>query len=192
MDATAGYPAFVPPDPAQPGLSRAAATYVVEAADPAAPECVTLLAAYAAEVGSRQLGRPATAAENDVFARTNAMTGMTPPTGAFLLVRDPGRQAVGCVGVRWLDAATGEVKRMYVAPAGRGHGLGWVLLRAAHAAIVASGRSRSRLDTRNELTEAIGLYRAAGYRPIPAYNDNPYAQQWFEADLVPPGGTIEP
>lgn len=155
---------------------------VVEPADPDAPEGAALLREYTAEVGSRQLGRPATEAEIDEFVRTNSSAGMVPPKGAFLVARVAGR-AVGCVGVRWLDEATGEVKRMYVGPGGRGLGLGRLLLSAAHDAIRASGRTRSRLDTRGELTEAIGLYRAAGYREIPRYNDNPYAQQWFEADL---------
>lgn len=164
-------------------VERNRAGSVVVRADPDDPEAAALLREYTAEVGSRQLGRPATEAEIEEFVRTNSSTGMRPPDGEFLLVRRAGR-ALGCAGVRWLDAYTGEVKRMYVAPAGRGHGLGRVLLDAAHEAIRPSGRNRSRLDTRGELGEAIGLYRAAGYREIPRYNENPYAQQWFEADLT--------
>lgn len=152
-------------------------------ADPDEPDAAALLAAYTADVGSRQLGRAVTAEEVAEFLRRNSSSGMTPPNGQFLVVRRGGR-AIGCVGVRWLDAEIGEVKRMYVAPQGRGLGLGRVLLRAAHDAIRASGRTRARLDTRAELTEAIGLYLASGYHEIPAYNDNPYAQQWFEADLT--------
>jgi hypothetical protein len=33
------------------------------------------------------------------------------------------------------------------------------------------------------LTEAIALYRAAGYREVPAFNDEPYAHHWFEKVL---------
>lgn len=40
-----------------------------------------------------------------------------------------------------------------------------------------------RLDTHGSLAEALGLYRAAGYREIPRYNDNRYAQHWFEKSL---------
>ena len=40
-----------------------------------------------------------------------------------------------------------------------------------------------RLDTSSYLTPAIGLYRAAGYRQVPPYNDNPKADLWFERQL---------
>ncbi len=41
-----------------------------------------------------------------------------------------------------------------------------------------------RLDTNPALTEAISMYRSAGYRPIDAFNDEPYAQLWFEKALA--------
>jgi hypothetical protein len=37
-----------------------------------------------------------------------------------------------------------------------------------------------RLDTNASLSEALRLYRTAGYREIARFNDNPYAQHWFE------------
>ena len=40
-----------------------------------------------------------------------------------------------------------------------------------------------RLETNKTLTEAIGLYRSAGYREIGAFNDEPYAHHWFEKNL---------
>ena len=42
-----------------------------------------------------------------------------------------------------------------------------------------------RLETNQTLTEAISLYRAAGYREVPAFNDEPYAHHWFEKTLSP-------
>ena len=33
------------------------------------------------------------------------------------------------------------------------------------------------------LAEALKLYRSAGYVEIPRFNDNPYAQHWFEKRL---------
>ena len=43
-----------------------------------------------------------------------------------------------------------------------------------------------RLETNHRLTEAIGLYRSAGYAEVPAFNDEPYAQHWFEKHLAEP------
>jgi ribosomal protein S18 acetylase RimI-like enzyme len=40
-----------------------------------------------------------------------------------------------------------------------------------------------RLDTNGTLAEAQALYRKAGYREIERYNDNPYADFWFEKIL---------
>ena len=44
-----------------------------------------------------------------------------------------------------------------------------------------------RLETNRALTEAIAMYRRAGYARSSAFNDEPYAHHWFEKDL-PPGG----
>ena len=41
-----------------------------------------------------------------------------------------------------------------------------------------------RLDTHSALTEAIQLYRSAGYIEIPAYGKNPHAHVWFEKRLT--------
>ncbi len=41
-----------------------------------------------------------------------------------------------------------------------------------------------RLDTSGYLKPAVGLYRSAGYREVPAYNENPKADLWFERRLV--------
>ncbi|MDX1382210.1 MAG: HTTM domain-containing protein [Thermoanaerobaculia bacterium] len=46
------------------------------------------------------------------------------------------------------------------------------------------GHQRVRLDTNGTLTEAIRMYRRSGYAEIERYNDNPYAQLWFEKTLT--------
>ena len=43
-----------------------------------------------------------------------------------------------------------------------------------------------RLDTNRHLTEAQALYRSIGYREIPAFNDEVFADHWFEKDLPRP------
>jgi hypothetical protein len=40
------------------------------------------------------------------------------------------------------------------------------------------------LETNQRLTEAIGLYRSAGYVEVAAFNDEPYAHRWFEKRLA--------
>ena len=40
------------------------------------------------------------------------------------------------------------------------------------------------LDTNRSLPEAQALYRKAGYRARQRYNDNPYADFWFEKDIL--------
>ncbi len=41
-----------------------------------------------------------------------------------------------------------------------------------------------RLDTNATLGTAIAMYESAGYRAIERYNDNPFAQCWFEKPIV--------
>ena len=48
-----------------------------------------------------------------------------------------------------------------------------------------SGFGHVILDTNRSLPEAQALYRNAGYRARERYNDNPYADFWFEKDLAP-------
>jgi GNAT superfamily N-acetyltransferase len=107
---------------------------------------------------------------------------LTPPHGAFLLAWLDGA-AVGCGGVRRLDADTAEIKRMWVHPGARGRGIGRGLLLALEQAAAALGAHALRLDTAADLAEALSLYNAAGYREIAAYNDNPYAAHWLEKRL---------
>lgn len=104
-----------------------------------------------------------------------------PPTGAFLVARIE-NQPVGCGGVAFRDGFA-EIKRMWVSDAVRGQGLGYRLLLALEAAAAQGGFSAVRLDSNNTLAEAHTLYRRCGYIEIERYNDNPYAQVWFEKTL---------
>ena len=81
--------------------------------------------------------------------------------------------AAGCVAVRFLDAQTAEMKRLYVRAAHRGKGLGRVLAQQAIAAARAAGCRRIVLDTLPKMREAQSLYRELGFQPIAPYLQNP-------------------
>lgn len=106
-----------------------------------------------------------------------------PPGGELLIARDQAG-ALGCVGLRRHDAASGEMKRMYVRDRGRGAGLG----RKLAVSIIEEARKRNYqrllLDTLPKLTTAIGLYRSLGFREIGPYLSCPTPGAiCFELDL---------
>jgi GNAT superfamily N-acetyltransferase len=106
-----------------------------------------------------------------------------PPAGVLLVAYD-GELPVACGGVHVIAPDVAEIKRMYVAPSARGRGLGRTLLRALEAAAVDLGCVRARLDTAASFTEAVALYRSAGYTDIADYNGNPHASVWMERPLL--------
>ena len=57
------------------------------------------------------------------------------------------------------------------------------LLTALEDEARASGKRRIRLDTNKNLSEAIAMYRAAGYDEVAPFNDEAYADLWFEKRL---------
>jgi DNA-binding MarR family transcriptional regulator/GNAT superfamily N-acetyltransferase len=142
-------------------------------------EARVCLAAFFAELGRRFPGGfdPARSVPADAHE-------MSPPSGRFLLVSSRGLPR-GCGAVKTLSPGIGEIKRMWIHPELRGAGVGRRLLEALEASSSELGHHTVRLDTSERLGEARALYRAAGYREIPAYNDNPYAQHWFEKRLEP-------
>lgn len=108
-----------------------------------------------------------------------------PPRGALFLATLDGRP-VGCVAVRPIDDRGCEMKRLYVRPAGRGHGLGRALAERAIAHARAAGFGRMLLDTLPTMGDAQALYGRLGFVDVPPYRDNPIAGTRFLAlTLVP-------
>ncbi len=93
---------------------------------------------------------------------TAAMFG--PPGGIFLVARsDDGRRPVAGVGVRSVGSSLGEVKRLWVDPDWRGHGLGRRLMGSLEDAARTLGLEALQLGTGDRQPEAVGLYESAGW-----------------------------
>jgi DNA-binding MarR family transcriptional regulator/GNAT superfamily N-acetyltransferase len=151
-----------------------AAAVSVEVADAASAESRSCIDAYLAELVERfESGFDATRGPSAEPQE------LVPPSGLFLLARLDG-QALGCAALKRIAAGVGEIKRMWVSPSARGLGIAQRLLDALEHHAGTMGMTTLRLDTNRTLTEARALYARNGYREIPAYNDNPYADHWFE------------
>jgi GNAT superfamily N-acetyltransferase len=127
--------------------------------DPTSPDAQRCLQAYFDELDRRfdggfDAGRSIPATVDDLVE----------PAGLLLLARIGG-EPVGAGAVKFHGSGPAELKRMWVSSAARGLGT-------------------ARLETNRSLTEAIRLYRSAGYLEVPAFNDEPYAHHWFEKDLT--------
>jgi GNAT superfamily N-acetyltransferase len=107
---------------------------------------------------------------------------LVPPSGAFLVARFKGQPA-GCGALKSLGPGLGEIMRMWVDRPHRGLGIGARILEALERQAAALGHRRVRLYTNRSLTEAKAMYGARGYREIARYNDDPYANHWFEKPL---------
>ena len=145
----------------------------VGAVDPASADAQLCLNAYFAELERRF---------PEGFDPGQSVSAEPDELAVFLLLRGNGRPR-GCGAVKVLAPGVGELKRMWIHPELRGRGVGKRLLGALEGAARKQNLTVLRLDTSAHLPEAIALYRSAGYREIPAYNDNPYAAHWFEKRL---------
>ena len=145
-------------------LAASANDFEIVAADPLGTDALALLAEAAVEARRRYPEQ----FDPQAPAPTNAPV---PSRGVFLLVRR-GAAAVGCGGLRPLDAQCAEVRRMFVtAPARRG-GVARRLLAELEAQGRRLGFRALRLETGDRQPEAIALYEAAGFRRIPAFGQH--------------------
>jgi DNA-binding MarR family transcriptional regulator/ribosomal protein S18 acetylase RimI-like enzyme len=107
---------------------------------------------------------------------------MIRPRGAFLVAISDGLP-IGCVGLKGSGGEAAEIKRLWVAPSARGLGLAKRLMTAAELAARELSIKLLRLDTNSALPEAQQLYRRTGWNEIDRFNDDPYADTFFEKRL---------
>lgn len=106
------------------------------------------------------------------------------PRARFVVAMVDGQPA-GCGAFHPLNDQTVELKRMYVRPDYRGRGLSRRILACLEDLAAGAHYTVVRLETGTRQPEAIGLYRSAGYEPIPLYGpyvNNPFSQ-CFEKGL---------
>ncbi len=110
----------------------------------------------------------------DFEAEMKALPGpYAPPDGAILLANVHG-EPVGVVALRPLgEEGVCEMKRLYVAPAHRGQGLGRALASAIIKEAQSLGYNAMRLDTVASMTAARRLYRSLAFEERDAYYHNP-------------------
>lgn len=137
--------------------------FAIAPASLSAPAARTLIAALNAELSGAYTEHGANHFALDAEE-------VAPGRGAFLVAHQ-GTTPVGCGAVRLLDAATGELKRMYVAPGVRGQGLGRALVEALQAEARRLGAKRLVLETGTRQHAALALYHRCGFKPIPLYGE---------------------
>jgi DNA-binding MarR family transcriptional regulator/GNAT superfamily N-acetyltransferase len=169
-----------------------AASVEIRPVDPEHPDARYCLAEYVAELNARAARRfdpsvGATALPDEV----------RPPAGQFF-VAYLHAEPIGCGAVKHHVDEPAEIKRMWIAPQARGLGLGRRLLETLEACAVAGGAHVAHIETNAVLAEALALYRSTGWVEVPRFNDEPFADHWFEKrlaaaprPLVPAGSTGE-
>jgi DNA-binding MarR family transcriptional regulator len=149
----------------------------IDVVDPDSSVARHCLAEYYAELGRRFDG-----GFDDRISVAATPKELRPPNGLFVVAAVHG-DALGCGALKLHGRKPAELKRMWIAPAARGLGLGRRLLRELERLAREHGVRSVRLETNRNLTEAIALYRSSGYAEVAPFNDEPYAHHWFEKQL---------
>jgi DNA-binding MarR family transcriptional regulator/GNAT superfamily N-acetyltransferase len=146
--------------------------------DPEHPDAQYCLAQYVAE-----LNRRSRRGFDPSVGATALPHEVRPPAGDFFVVYLRG-EAVGCGAVKHHADRPAEIKRMWIDATARGIGLGRRLLQTLEACALAGGAHVAHIETSAVLVEALSLYRSTGWVEVPPFNDEPFADYWFEKALT--------
>ena len=108
------------------------------------------------------------------------------PDAVVLVARRNG-ELLGSIAFRVIAPGHAEIKRMFVRAEARGNGVGRRLLEALEDAARQRNVERISLETGIRQPEAIGLYRASGYRDCPPFGTyTPDPLSLFMTEFLPP------
>jgi putative acetyltransferase len=109
--------------------------------------------------------------------------------GCFDVLLSATGAIIGSVGLHPVDQTTVELRKMYLAPAMRGQGLGRLLLEHALREARRLGFSRVTLETASVLKDAVTLYTRYGFQPYEAEHRSARCDQTFMLELLPGDST---
>jgi CheY-like chemotaxis protein len=139
--------------------SAAVHATLISPVSPAAAEARELIGELDAEIVTLYPGLPVNGIDAVEFEKAG---------GYFVIAREAG-QVAGCGAFRPVDERCAEIKRMFVRSAARRQGIARKILRHLEEEIRRRGFRSMVLETGCKNTQAMALYEAEGYFPIPAY-----------------------
>jgi GNAT superfamily N-acetyltransferase len=154
-----------------------AATIDVRVGDPHHPDFVLCLDAYHAELAERCGGFDPT------ISRPLAPEQLIAP-GGLLVMAHHRKHPIGCGAITFGEDRIGAIKRMWVSRDFRGLGVGSRILDEIERRARDHGIRTLRLENRRELYEATEMYRQFNYRVTDPFNDEFYADRWYEKSLA--------
>jgi GNAT superfamily N-acetyltransferase len=130
----------------------------IDAEDPVGETAQNLISDLCAEMSSRYGAPPSP------FSLSEAAV----PRSVFLVARLHG-EPIGCGALRQFDDDTAEIKRVYVAPAGRRRGVARQIVAALETFAIQQNYRNIRLETGVRQPEAQRLYQSMGFQQIDAF-----------------------
>ena len=96
-----------------------------------------------------------------------------------------GSNLIGMTAARCIDSDNNvaELKRLYILPKHQGKGYGCMLFKYALDYVTERGYRIVRVDTRHDRAASLHLIEKHRFRRVERYNDNEFAELYFELEL---------
>ena len=95
-----------------------------------------------------------------------------PPKGQLVLAKSEDGTLIGCGSLKSLGSSKGELKRLFVRPQARGHGVGRRLVEMRIDAAREMGLKSLYVDTLKNNLEMRSLYQKIGFKEIDGYSES--------------------